>query len=159
MQLILKSTSNNLWDCVIGEEDLTSQKYYEKYMQSDINALHIAFFSHPGTLFSQSDMPHSLSSFRSLYLNQQGLPCSLCVNNIDPPLAIPTHLYPAFYPPPSLYYHHTYHIFTCGFVYCLFICNHWKVKSIRVCVDSCCISSAWYSARHVANACIYVLKD
>ena len=32
MQLILKSTSSNLWDCVTGEEDLTSQKYDEKYM-------------------------------------------------------------------------------------------------------------------------------
>ena len=39
MQLILKSTSNNLWDCVTSKEDLTSQKYDEKYVSVQFSSV------------------------------------------------------------------------------------------------------------------------
>ena len=39
MQLILKSTSNNLWDCVTSKEDLTSQKYDENYVSVQFSSV------------------------------------------------------------------------------------------------------------------------
>ena len=39
MKFILKSTSNNLWDCVTSKEDLTSQKYDEKYVSVQFSSV------------------------------------------------------------------------------------------------------------------------